>query len=109
PPLLDRIVKVNLAASVLPNRPAVDHIVRRCLRKDPDERWQTAADLKHELSWLHESVASNGATARIPARSQRRLAAVRLLAAGLAVLLIVGGIVTGRIPGFWNRSPTAGS
>jgi serine/threonine-protein kinase len=32
--------------------PLLDHIVQRCLAKDPDERWQTAADLKLDLMWL---------------------------------------------------------
>jgi serine/threonine-protein kinase len=42
-------------------RPAVprqlEHIVRRCLAKSPDDRWQTAADLKRELAWVAESMA----------------------------------------------------
>jgi len=25
--------------------------VKRCLAKNPDERWQTARDLKFELEW----------------------------------------------------------
>jgi len=29
--------------------PALDRIVKRCLEKDPDDRWQTARDLKHAL------------------------------------------------------------
>src|SRR5262249_8835082 len=28
---------------------ALDRIVRRCLAKDPDDRWQSASDLAHEL------------------------------------------------------------
>jgi eukaryotic-like serine/threonine-protein kinase len=30
---------------------ALDHAIRRCLAKDPDERWQTARDLALELKW----------------------------------------------------------
>ena len=33
----------------------LDHIVRRCLAKDPSERWQTARDLMLELEWLGDS------------------------------------------------------
>ena len=33
---------------------ALDHVVRKCLAKDPDERWQSAADLKEELQWIAE-------------------------------------------------------
>jgi eukaryotic-like serine/threonine-protein kinase len=32
--------------------PALDHAVRRCLAKDPEDRWQTARDLAVELKWL---------------------------------------------------------
>ena len=31
--------------------PSLDHLVRRCLAKDPDERWQTLADVMRELKW----------------------------------------------------------
>jgi serine/threonine protein kinase len=29
--------------------PALDRIIRRCLAKDPDERWQTMLDVREEL------------------------------------------------------------
>jgi Tol biopolymer transport system component len=32
--------------------PALDHVVERCLAKDPDDRWQTARDLQRELEWI---------------------------------------------------------
>jgi hypothetical protein len=35
--------------------PALDHVIRRCLAKDREERWQTARDLKLELQWISES------------------------------------------------------
>ena len=31
---------------------AVEHVVARCLAKDPDERWQSARDLSLELKWI---------------------------------------------------------
>src|SRR5262249_42189124 len=34
--------------------PALDHAIRRCLGKDPEERWQTARDLAGELKWIAE-------------------------------------------------------
>ena len=34
--------------------PGLDRIARRCLEKDPDERWQTAKDLTAELAWVAE-------------------------------------------------------
>jgi serine/threonine protein kinase len=35
--------------------PALDRLVRRCLAKSPDDRWQNAGDLRSELEWIAES------------------------------------------------------
>jgi eukaryotic-like serine/threonine-protein kinase len=43
--------------------PALDHAIRRCLAKDPEERWQTAHDVKLQLQWIAEE----GSQAAIPA------------------------------------------
>lgn len=45
------------------NKPLLDRVVRTCLAKDPDDRWQSASDLKRELEWILES----GSTAGMPA------------------------------------------
>jgi len=34
---------------------ALDYVIRTCLAKDPDERFQTAHDVKLQLSWLLQS------------------------------------------------------
>jgi serine/threonine protein kinase len=41
--------------------PAFDRILRTCLSKDPEERWQSAADVKRELQWVSE-----GSQERVP-------------------------------------------
>ncbi len=47
--------------------PPLDHVVSRCLAKDPDERWQTARDVLHELRWASEDrSAREPAIARAP-------------------------------------------
>jgi serine/threonine protein kinase len=38
--------------------PALDHAVKKCLAKEPDERWQNASDLGSELKWIGESGSS---------------------------------------------------
>src|SRR5271169_4804807 len=35
--------------------PALERVVKTCLAKDPDDRWQTARDLTRELKWASES------------------------------------------------------
>jgi Tol biopolymer transport system component len=37
---------------------ALDHLVQKCLAKDPDERWQNAADLAGQLKWIAQSTAA---------------------------------------------------
>src|SRR5579864_3438435 len=37
-----------------------EHIVQKCLAKDPDERWQSASDLASELKWIAESGSQTG-------------------------------------------------
>ena len=32
--------------------PALDHVVHRCLEKDPGQRWHSIVDVAHELRWI---------------------------------------------------------
>jgi eukaryotic-like serine/threonine-protein kinase len=41
----------SIAAAV---PPPLDRVIARCLAKDPDDRWQTARDLRSELAWIAE-------------------------------------------------------
>ena len=34
----------------------LDRLVRKCLRKDPDARWQSVHDITDELKWIAESI-----------------------------------------------------
>ena len=49
--------------------PSLDRLVRRCLAKDPEGRWQSANDLADELKWIAEAgaEASGAAPAGRPA------------------------------------------
>jgi serine/threonine protein kinase len=40
--------------------PALDHVIKRALAKDPEDRWQSAADLKAELKWISEGGSQAG-------------------------------------------------
>ncbi|HVQ14069.1 MAG TPA: serine/threonine-protein kinase, partial [Vicinamibacterales bacterium] len=35
--------------------PALEHLVKTCLAKNPDARWQTAGDVKRQLEWIATS------------------------------------------------------
>jgi serine/threonine protein kinase len=73
--------------------PALDHAIRRCLAKDPEERWQTARDVAIELKWIAESGSRSGAPA--PTQEHGRNTE-RLLLATLAVtaaIALVFGIL----------------
>jgi hypothetical protein len=52
--------------------PALDRVVRKCLAKDPDARWQTARDLHDELQWLGESGTQATAASAAVALPKRR-------------------------------------
>ena len=86
-------------SSVRPGVPAgVDRVVRKCLAKDPDERWQSAADLNAALQWSREDSAS--AHSPPHAIDKRRYFSRRALAALLvvtAVAALAAWILTGRV------------
>jgi serine/threonine protein kinase/Tol biopolymer transport system component len=80
---------------------ALDHAIRRCLAKDPDERWQTARDLALELKWSAEGgsqVASSPTSATKSILPSWRGA----LLWGVASLLLVA--MTGLA--IWNLKPS---
>ncbi|MEO8055574.1 MAG: protein kinase [Acidobacteriota bacterium] len=76
--------------------PALDRVVRTCLSKDPDERWQNTHDLVNELKWIAEG-SQAGTPAAVVSRGKVRArlawgvaAAFALAAAALAALLVLG-------------------
>jgi serine/threonine protein kinase/Tol biopolymer transport system component len=86
-------------SSVQPMTPAtLDRVVRTCLEKNPDERFQTAHDVMLELRWIRDDRSSaSGAVAR--GRRPRPLLAawsVAALSALVAVAAIVWGIRASR-------------
>jgi Tol biopolymer transport system component len=82
--------------------PALDRAVKRCLAKEADERWQTAADLSRELMWIREAgsetALAGGATSRVPRADWRQ--AARWAAAGVVACILTGITI-------WNWKPAA--
>ena len=67
--LKDQPPPVSLVQPLTPQ--PLDHIVRRCLAKNADDRWQTARDLRAELQWVVESDSQAQLERRPPARRAR--------------------------------------
>jgi serine/threonine protein kinase/Tol biopolymer transport system component len=65
--------------------PALEHVVFICLAKDPDERWQSAADIARELKWVAESASADSTTA-VPARRRSWMPATAGVIAGAAIV-----------------------
>jgi eukaryotic-like serine/threonine-protein kinase len=88
--LISAIMSAQPAAvsSLQPQAPTtLDHIVARCLAKDVDERWQSAHDLKLQLTWIAEGKSSAPMASSSAPRSRERVAWV---IAALALLGVVG-------------------
>ncbi len=43
--------------------PLLDHVVRKCLEKEPDDRWQSAQDVAAQLKWIGDSGSHPGSAA----------------------------------------------
>lgn len=89
-------------SAVQPMTPAaLDRVVKKCLAKEPNKRWQTASDLSDELKWIAHG-GSEGAQPAVsetkPAvvQSQRRLPVLGLAVAAIAIVI---GITV------WLRGP----
>ncbi len=69
--------------------PSFDYLISTCLRKNPDDRFQCAQDIKLELEWIaNEKPALAPATLEAPSRRKERVIwAAALLAAILAGIL----------------------
>ena len=69
---------------------ALDHLIKVCLAKDQNDRWQTASDLLAELEWIAEGGAETPAGAPVVAAAARRTWLTRAAVAGAA--LVAGGL-----------------
>jgi Tol biopolymer transport system component len=82
--------------------PALDRVVKKCLAKEPDDRWHAAKDLCDELKWIAGG-GSQAPVARAAATKGIRALGQRPLLLGLSSLLI--GLVIASVA-TWNLKPT---
>ena len=73
--------------------PALDRLVRKCLAKDPEERWATAHDLHDELQWTGESGSETEVSTPTVRHRGNRERIVAALAAGV-VAAAIASLVT---------------
>lgn len=73
--------------------PALDRLIRKCLAKDPDARWQSAADIADELRWIGEGGSSATGTASGTVQGARRQYRRGVLSGGLVVAVLGATLV----------------
>jgi eukaryotic-like serine/threonine-protein kinase len=81
--------------------PALDRVVKKCLAKEPENRWQTPKDLCDELKWIAEGGSQVTLAPAAAAKSDRFLGR-RALILGLGALLLVAAITGLAV---WNLKP----
>ena len=71
--------------------PELDRIISRCLKKDPERRWQTMADVKVALEELREEMDSSNVALSSPPHGPRNTSRIRLwTGAGLLAGILLG-------------------
>ncbi len=60
--------------------PALEHVIRKCLSKDPDDRWQSARDVYLQLEWASEAGSHAGLAKAVASVRRTRFRLVTALA-----------------------------
>jgi eukaryotic-like serine/threonine-protein kinase len=79
--------------------PALERVVRKCLEKAPDDRWQSAHDVASELLWISEGTSALGVSADTSRpRTASRVAWTLAVAGVLAAIAAGAGLAMRREP-----------
>jgi len=72
--------------------PALDHLIKKCLEKDADDRWQTARDLADQLRWIVDAGSRAGEAAPVHAKRKARTRVAWALNAATALVAVFATI-----------------
>ena len=78
--------------------PALEHTIRTCLEKDPEERFQTAHDVKLQLKWIGLGGSQAGVAKPIAARRRKREWMAWAMAGVLSLIMLAAGWMLHRPP-----------
>lgn len=68
--------------------PAFERLVKKCLNKDPESRWQSARDLADELRWIAQSGSQAGLPAYVSSRRKFRFRLAWAVAVGMGLVAV---------------------
>jgi serine/threonine protein kinase/Tol biopolymer transport system component len=80
--------------------PAFEHVVAKCLAKDPDQRWQSASDVASELDWIGGATSVEQSAGEVTRRKSRRRTALMTM---IALAVVAAAIAAS----FLLRKPAA--
>ena len=69
--------------------PALDRLVKKCLEKDPEERWQSAHDVASELKWIAQAGAQPASGLAI----RKNAGILRLFALPASALILLAALL----------------
>jgi serine/threonine protein kinase/Tol biopolymer transport system component len=96
PPILTSLADLRVSLAPAPRR-ALDRLLAKCLAKDPEDRWQSAADLASELKWIKEerqrvepeaASAPSAPPVDVSARTRERIVIALAVALGFALAAV---------------------
>ena len=86
--------------------PLLDEVVARCLAKNPDDRWQSARDVRAQLEWIARQLAAGNSAAAVgPQAALASRHGGRAWRTGLA--LVLTALVVGSAVAWVGRPPPA--
>src|SRR5712691_1184624 len=87
--------------------PALEHVIKKCLAKDPEDRWQSAADIAEELRWISEAGSQAGVAGVVVGRRKLRERMWIAIAAAALIATAVLSVVLRRTQVLASRSISA--